>query len=121
VSKQKKVKMEANKGKGEDNATTFVKGNVDEDDEDDDDDIVVLDPLEVNTLFCAPVMSTATGTGTNTGNSTFDNDDIELVGTKNHVLLPHMRQHCTEKSFQGNTGYSTAARRAVNAQFCTHC
>jgi hypothetical protein len=115
--------MEAKNG----NAT--ANGNMNNDDDDDDDDIQVLDPLEVNTLFCAPVRSTTTATGTNTtsasASASNDNDgddnDIELVGTKNHVLLPHMRQHCTEKTFQSNTGYSTAARRAVNAQFCTHC
>jgi hypothetical protein len=79
------------------------------DDDGDDDDIQVLDPLEVNTLLCAPV--TVMQPGNNATSAPPDgNDDIELVGTKNHVLLPHMHQHCTEKSFQGNTGYSTAAR-----------
>jgi hypothetical protein len=91
--------------------------NDDDDDDDDDDDIVVLYPLEVNTLFCAPV-STATAT---TSTAAGDGDDIELVGTKNQVLLPHMRQHCTEKYFQGNTGYSSAAGKAINSQFCSHC
>jgi hypothetical protein len=113
VKSTKKVKIKA--------ANTSKKGNVvNNDDDDDDDDIVVLDPLEVNTLFCAPV-STATSTGTTTQTSGGDGDDIELVGTKNHVLLPHMRQHCTEKAFQGNTGYSSAARKAINSQFCSHC
>jgi hypothetical protein len=89
------------------------------DDDDDDDDIVVLDPLEVNTLFCAPVSTSNATTSTATLADT--DTDIELVGTKNQVLLPHMRQHCTVQSFQGNTGYSTAARRAVNSQYCSHC
>jgi hypothetical protein len=107
----KKVKLEAAK-----TTTNAKKGNVNNDD-DDDDDIVVLDPLEVNTLFCAPVSTDTATTSTATG----DGDDIELVGTKNRVFLPRMRQHCTEKAFQGNTGYSSAARKAINSQFCSHC
>jgi len=36
-------------------------------------------------------------------------------------MLSQMRQHCTEKPFQNDTGYSLAARRAVNAECCDCC
>jgi hypothetical protein len=48
------------------------------------------------------------------------NDDVEVVGTKNQVRLPHMRQHCTEKPFDF-PGFSTAARNATRMQFCENC
>jgi hypothetical protein len=101
ASSSKRVKAEAAKK----TAASSAK------DDDDDDDIVVLDSLEANALFCPPTGTSASAT---TG------DDIELVGTKNQVLLPHMRQHCTIQPFQGNSGLSTAAP-TVNSKFCCHC
>lgn len=58
------------------NATVHVNGNINDDD--DDDDIVVLDSLEVNYLFCAP-LSTAIGTTTSTS---------DLI-SNGRVVVPH--------------------------------
>ena len=54
--------------------------------------------------------------------STQNNDDtVAVVGTRNHVRLPHARMHCTEKTFNNDLGYSLAARRAVNCVACEDC
>jgi hypothetical protein len=46
-------------------------------------------------------------------------DEIEVVGTKNQVLLPHMRQHCTEKPFSNSS--DKGARDAENQSTCECC
>jgi hypothetical protein len=62
------------------------------------------------------VPSVATGV---TGTS----DEIEVVGTVNQVLLPHMRQHCTEKPFfpDGTTHKTAAEQLTNNMKVCSLC
>jgi hypothetical protein len=50
-------------------------------------------------------------------------DDIQVVGTLNHVRLPHMRQHCTEQPFcsTSQTAIRPAARDAKNRLSCNQC
>jgi hypothetical protein len=52
-------------------------------------------------------------------------DEIEVVGTVNQVLLPHMRQHCTEELFSPfRCSYGTAAkeeRLTNNVKICSLC
>jgi hypothetical protein len=96
---------------------TSKKGNVVNND-DDNDDIVVLDPLEVNTLFCAPV-STGTSTGTTTATTTTttttttqtsgDDDDRARGHQESHTVTAHATTHCSAQAFQGNTGYTSIA------------
>jgi hypothetical protein len=51
------------------------------------DDVEVLEALPRN----VPTTATAAARSKNSG------EEIEVVGTVNQVLLPHMRQHCTKE------------------------
>jgi hypothetical protein len=63
--------------------------------DDDDDDVQVVEAPR--TIPTAASLAAATDTDTST-----NNDEIQVVGTVNQMLLPHMRQHCTSHSFLQN-------------------
>jgi hypothetical protein len=77
--------------------------------DDDDDEVMFVEP-QPKTVPAAASLSSAEA-----------EEDIEVVGTKNHVRLPHARQHCTEKPFQNDSGFSEQGRTAVNKEICDRC
>lgn len=86
----------------------------------DDGEIEILDQLPLDeTTIISPAAAASLNSSSNNKKET--DEDIALVGTRNHQRLPHARQHCTEKPFQNDTGYSLAARQAVNSQVCDLC
>ena len=78
----------------------------------DSDEVQVLPPVD---LFQA----TANDTSLAASAAAAPDTDIAVVGTKNHVNLPHMRQHCTEYQFEPSL--YKIGRQAVNVKTCTCC
>jgi hypothetical protein len=79
-------------------------------DREEEEDVEVLEaPAPRN----VPTTATAAARSSNS-------DEIEVVGTVNQVLLPHMRQHCTEEPFLPFTG-SGMPRLANNMKVCSLC
>jgi hypothetical protein len=74
-----------------------------------EDDVVVSEaPAPRNVLIAAAGSS--------------NSDEIEVVGTVNQVLLPHMRQHCTEEPFLPYNHNGTAKeQRDNNVKVCGLC
>lgn len=62
--------------------------------------------------------ATASASASATGGA---GDEVELVGTVNELRLPHARNDCLEKPFQGDENYSLHMRKTVNQQFCDCC
>jgi hypothetical protein len=80
-------------------------------DQEEDEEVEVMEaPAPIN-------IPTAARAAARSSNS----DEIEVVGTVNQVLLPHMRQHCTEEPFLATTGGSVTARLANNVKVCSLC
>lgn len=50
-----------------------------------------------------------------------DDAEIAVVGTKNHVNLPHMRQHCTVHLFNSNAHLFQTTRDEANQLYCDCC
>jgi hypothetical protein len=78
------------------------------------------DDVEVMEAPAPRNVPTATTAATRKNNS----DEIEVVGTVNQVLLPHMRQHCTEEPFlpyTGGTGTAAEERLDNNMKLCSLC
>jgi len=82
------------------------------DGDDDDDEIEILEGDDIPVRFDAEEATAQHhGSYSSTGKVNGADDDIAVVGTKNHVRLPHARQDCTEKPFQSDTGYSLVVRQ----------
>jgi hypothetical protein len=65
------------------------------------------------------VPTTATATARNS-----DSDEIEVIGTVNQVLLPHMRQHCLKEPclpIMSATGGAAPERCLTNMKVCSLC
>lgn len=78
----------------------------DDDDDDDNDDDSEVEIVNDEALQAVPT--------TINGNSSDSDDEIAIVGTKNHVDLVHMRQHCVEFPFRTGSNHG-------NSRFCTGC
>ena len=79
-----------------------------------EDDVEVLEAPAPRNI---PTAATTTARSSNS-------DEIEVVGTVNQVLLPHMRQHCTEEPFLPFIGSSralTEERLDNNVKVCSLC
>jgi hypothetical protein len=50
-----------------------------------------------------------------------DGDEIEVVGTVNQVLLPHMRQHCTIEPYMPSNEKTAKERFDKNVKVCSLC
>jgi len=87
-------------------------------DNNNDGEIEILDHFPQDETTLSPP---AAASSKSNNNNNANEDDIAVVGTRNHHRLPHARQHCTEKPFQIDTGYSLAASRAVNSEVCDCC
>jgi hypothetical protein len=80
-----------------------------------EDDVEVMEAPAPRNI---PTATTAGAAGSN------NSDEIEVVGTVNQVLLPHMRQHCTEEPFlpyTGGTGTAAEGRLDNNMKVCRLC
>lgn len=74
-------------------------------------DVVEIQKNDHRTQYLPAVPTTSTTT-----------EDVEVVGTLNHTRLPHMRQHCTEKTFLASEINGCAERRKLaNGEFCSDC
>jgi len=104
---EKKVKTEGSTARNV--ATAFLK---------DDGEIEILEGDAVRQHQQIQVSSPAAAAGSTQNEG---DDTVAVVGTRNHVRLPHARMHCTEKTFNNDLGYSLAARRAVNSECCQDC
>ena len=61
----------------------------DDDDSDDDDEVFIVDPSE----------ATKRTTAINRAAEDNADDEVQAIGEKNVMRLPHMRQHCTKHRF----------------------
>jgi hypothetical protein len=89
-------------------ATSLFLGAADVADDDDDGEVEIVDPT---TLF-----PTFTPASNENNNNLLDQDeDLRVVGTKNHVELPHNRQNCT------NFPHNALVPATSNQQYCAKC
>jgi hypothetical protein len=79
----------------------------------DQEEEVDVEVLEAPAPRNVPTAATAVARNSNS-------DEIEVVGTLNQVLLPHMRQHCTEEPFLPFIG-GGMQRLANNVKVCSLC
>ena len=78
-----------------------------------DDDVIVVDPQDINKSNYQIMVTTPTKTKSLTNN---EDDEIEIMGTKNALSLPHMRAHCTEHKF-----VSVLDSNKYNVTCCSMC
>jgi hypothetical protein len=108
----KKIKLEPTSSRASSSST----GQENEDAAVDDDDVQLLDTPngEGTNSLSIPVEETT---------DSANNGEVAVVGTKNHVPLPHMRQHCTIHPFQTErpAGCTLGEWVLKNSEHCDLC
>jgi hypothetical protein len=88
----------------------------------DDDEVEVVNAAASCIVICPPVAAAAAAAGASIDDH--DDDDLQVVGTTGTVRLPHLREDCTEKTFQssqGNNSHHAVRVNAFNRQCCDMC